>query len=265
MKTDQAKKLTDEALEKLSAALQAGKSEELVNHLATMARFHRYSFRNILLIASQCPHASRVAGFQTWKKLGRYVKKGEKGLMVIAPVVIKTEADSRDSNVTEDETMIRFKAAHVFDISQTDGEPLPAISTASGDPGQYIERLKKLVIDQSIELLYVPDMGGPLGSSSKGKITILSDLPPAEEFTTLVHELAHELLHWRDERPETKTARETEAEAVAFVVGHAVGLDVLSASRDYIQLYRGEVATLAESLDRIQRTATLILSALDPE
>lgn len=261
MKSDEAKKLTDEALKRLSAALEAGQSEELTKHLATMARFHRYSFRNVLLIVTQCPNATRVAGFQTWKQLGRWVRKGETGLAVIAPVVVKPDAE-KDSS---EEPIIRFKVAHVFDISQTDGEALPEITSATGDPGEFVNRLKQFVAERGTELCYVSDLGGPLGSSANGKITLLENLPPAEEFTTLVHELAHEMLHWDANRPQSKTIRETEAEAVAFVVAHAVGLDALRASSDYIQLYQGELETLAQSLERIQSVSTSILASIHPD
>ena len=99
--------------------------------------------------------------------------------------------------------------------------------------------------------------------SEGGKITLLPDLAPAEHLSVLVHEVAHELLHRGDRRPSTThTVRETEAEAVAFVVCNAVGLDTNSASSDYIQLHSGDKATLAESLTFIQKTAAEILTAI---
>ncbi len=261
MKSDQAKKLTEDALKELSAALEAGKSEELTRHLATMARFHKYSFRNVLLIITQCPDATRVAGFQTWKQLGRWVRKGEKGLAVIAPIVLKRD----DESTQADDSLIRFKVAHVFDISQTEGDPLPELAEATGDPGTYTDRLRGFVTSRGITLNYLPDLGGPLGYSANGKITLRENLSPAEEFTTLVHELAHEMLHWDQDRPDSKKVRETEAEAVAFVVAHAVGLQTLNASSDYIQLYSGEVETLAQSLERVQKVAATILEAIHSE
>jgi hypothetical protein len=101
------------------------------------------------------------------------------------------------------------------------------------------------------------------GLSSGGKITLLPDLSAAERFATLVHETAHELLHRDDRRTQTtRTVRETEAEAVAFVVCEAVGLDTNTASADYIRLYSGDKATLAESLHFIQSTAGAILTAI---
>ena len=92
MKIEQAKQITSKAIEELSHALEAGHSEKLREYLAATARFHRYSLHNIMLIASQRPDATHVAGFQTWKRLGRYVKKGAKGILILAPVVLRKES-----------------------------------------------------------------------------------------------------------------------------------------------------------------------------
>ena len=268
-----AKKLADQALETLSTALAAGKSETLLAYLAAMARFHSYSFGNIMLIYSQRPDATRVAGFRTWRELDRYVKKGEKGIVIIAPMMLKRrDSDGPNGHPVEHDgdkpdTFIRFRAVHVFDVSQTEGEALPEHSAVGGDPAGHIDRLKTVVADRGIGLEYSDELGSAEGKSSGGRITLRTGLSSAEEFSTLAHELAHEMLHHTDDgdRP-TKTVRETEAEAVAFVVSQAVGLDTNTASSDYIQIYAGTKETLAASLDRIQHTATAIISAvLDDE
>lgn len=106
------------------------------------------------------------------------------------------------------------------------------------------------------------NLDGALGTSAGGRIQILNGLPPAVEFTTLVHEFAHELLHRGADRPAARDTRELEAEAVAFVVGTATGLDTGSASQDYIHLYGGDRETLTQALDRIQRVASAVLRAL---
>lgn len=262
MKTEEAKKLADQSLEKLAAALEQGHSDQLTAYLAAMARFHNYSFGNIMLIASQRPDATYVAGFRTWKKLGRFVKKGEKGIVIIAPMLIRPKDDERPDD--EDGSMIRFRAVYVFDISQTDGESLPEFAQVAGNPNGHADRLKNLVAENNITLEYAETLGGADGVSLGGLIRILDSLSPAEEFQVLTHELAHELLHKRDagERPSSKTVRETEAEAVAFVVCQAIGLDTNTAASDYIRLYAGDKDTLAASLDRIQQTATTIIEAV---
>jgi antirestriction protein ArdC len=261
MKADQAKKLADEALAKLAAALEAGQSEALSAYLAALGRFHRYSFGNVMMIAAQRPDASQVAGFHTWRKLGRFVRKGEKGIAIIAPIVYKKDAQGAAG---ETEVALRgFRVVHVFDVSQTDGEELPKLTRIAGDPGAYTERLKDLIQHEGIDLCYSEELGSADGRSSGGTITLALGLGAAEKFSVLVHELAHEFLHHTGQGRATRTTRETEAEAVAFAVSDALGLKTGTASSDYIQLYDGDKETLGESLDRIQRTATRILTALE--
>ena len=141
--------------------------------------------------------------------------------------------------------------------------PLPDHATVNGDPAGYTDRLKAVVAERGIELTYSNELGSFEGMSAGGRITLRTGLSPAEEFSMLAHELAHEVLHHSDngQRP-AKSVRETEAEAVAFVVCHAIGLDTNTAAGDYIQLYAGNKETLAASLDRIQHTSTGIITAI---
>lgn len=142
---------------------------------------------------------------------------------------------------------------------------MPEFATVKGDPHGYIEQLKQFVAGQQIALEYDGKIAPARGISSGGKITLLPDLAPAEHFAVLVHEVAHELLHRGDRRKETThTVRETEAEAVAFVVCSGIGLDSNTSSSDYIQLHAGDRATLTESLAFIQQTASVILQAIEP-
>jgi len=263
MNSENIKKLTNQALEQLVAALNEGRSETLTQYLAAIGRFHRYSLRNVMLIASQKPTATHVAGFHTWHKLGRFVKTGEKGIMILAPIVRRKNESAEQNETDESSTAVGFRAAYVFDISQTDGQELPTIGSVNGDPHDYRERLAKFVTEQGIALEYSDDIAPARGTSSGGKITLLPGQSPAEEFATLAHEVAHEMMH-RDERRNStsKRIRETEAEAVAFVVCSAIGLETGSAAQDYIGLYGGDAELLSESLEYVQRTSTQILNAL---
>lgn len=266
MQTEQARQMIDTQLEQLSEALAAGKSEQLQTYLATIARFHHYSLGNTLLIMCQKPEASQVAGFHKWKELGRSVKKGEKGIAILAPMLLKNRDEAQPEqaeNGESEERSLRFRVAYVFDISQTEGEDLPELSRTAGDPGDYLLRLRGLVEDLDIALEYREDLGGAEGLSSGGLIAIKSGLSPAEEFSTLTHEIAHEWLHKGEKRAETtKQSRELEAEAVAFVVSQGIGLDAGTASSDYIQLYQGSKESLAASLDAIRSASAMILKAL---
>jgi len=118
MKVEQAKQLTEQALDQLIQALEAGKSEALKTYLATMSRFHRYSWGNLLLIAFQMPSATHVAGFNTWKSLGRFVKKGENGIMILAPIVVKRRANN-DAAAEEptgtEKALVGFRPVYVWD------------------------------------------------------------------------------------------------------------------------------------------------------
>jgi N-terminal domain of anti-restriction factor ArdC len=219
--------------------LEAGHSEALTNYLTAMSRFHSYSFGNVLEIARQMPTATRVAGFWTWKNLGRSVKAGQKGIRILAPIVgvrrKKEEEAQKDITKQNERILLGFRNAYVFDVSQTDGVDLPEMREISGDPGENLERLAAFVRGRGIQLSYNENIAPALGISYGGRIALLQGQSKAEEFSTLVHETAHELLHKAERRTATtKTVRETEAEAVAFVVGKAVGLVTGSASADYV-------------------------------
>jgi len=249
--------------------LEAGKSEALTHYLTAISHFHNYSFGNVLEIARQMPTATRVAGFWAWKNLGRSVNAGAKGIRILAPIVgvrrKKDEEVEKDITKQNERVLVGFRNAYVFDISQTNGVDLPEMNEVSGDPGENIERLAAFVKAQGIQLVYNLKIAPALGVSYGGRIAILPGQSKAEEFSTLIHETAHELLHKADRRTATtKTVRETEAEAIAFVVGKAVGLVTGSASADYIQLYHGNASLLTESLEVIQQTSGIILAALEP-
>ncbi len=262
MKSEQIKEITDKATEQLVAALNAGRSEALTGYLKAIGRFHRYSLYNVMLIASQKPSASHVAGFRTWNQLGRFVKKGEKGILILAPIV-RRKAENQEDRDQASASIAGFRTAYVFDVSQTDGQELPHIGMVQGDPREYRERLRTFADAQGISVEYSSEIAPARGTSSGGCIKLLPGQSEAEEFFTLAHELAHELLHRGDRRGTTsRRIRETEAEAIAFVVCHAVGLETGSAASDYIQLWNGDAKVLTESLGYVRQAASQMLTAL---
>lgn len=263
MKKEEARKLAEQGLAELHQALQNGHSETLTRYLNMMSRFHRYSFNNILLIARQCPDAVYVAGFHTWRKLGRCVRKGEQGIGIFAPMAYRRKEDAKRS-VDEPEDSVAlagFRVVHVFDVSQTDGDDLPELTTVQGNPGNQLPRLERVIRESGIEIEYGNPGYGAHGVSTDGKIIVEPDLPPAQTFSILVHEFSHELMHQKTGRRKelSRAARETEAEAVAHVVCMACGLDPKTSTADYIYLSRGDAKTLSHSLDIIQKTATSII------
>jgi hypothetical protein len=265
--------LIKQAVDYLIQQLEAGKSETLTAYLNAMARFHSYSFGNILQIARQRPTATRVAGIRTWNEMGRFVKKGEKGIQILAPMTGYRRRKSDNSEAEQERetkpqpVLIGFRAVYVFDLAQTEGSDLPEFEhSISGEVGEHRDRLIDFLAQQNIALEFNEKIAPALGVSYGGKIALLPGQSKAEEFVSLVHETAHELLHKAERRTmTTQTVRETEAEAVAFIVGQAVGLEMGKASSDYIQMYAGNATLLAESLEVIQRTASTILRAIRPE
>lgn len=265
MKVEEVKQVTDKALEELVAALEAGHSETLTAYLKAMSLFPKYSWNNLFLIARQRPDARRVAGYQAWRKLGRFVRQGEKGIAIIAPIVRRKSEEHADE-IDNQLHIAGFKVAHVFSEEQTEGDALPEIGTVAGDPAGYFDRLVSFVSAQGIALEYSAEIVPAKGMAMQGKITLLPGQTPAELLATLAHETAHALLHFSERRKQTtKRIRETEAEAVAFVVCNAIGLRTGTSSADYIGLYAGDAKLLTESLQYVQQTANRILTAITPD
>ena len=138
MNADDLKKRTTESLKELATLLKQGRSERLATLLTTMARFHRYSLHNICLIVSQRPTATRVAGFHTWRGMGRFVRKGEKGIGILTPILRRRLESTEDD---EHPVIVGFRVVYVFDVEQTDGAPLPEPAEATGDPGEHTAAL----------------------------------------------------------------------------------------------------------------------------
>jgi hypothetical protein len=200
------------------------------------------------------------------------VKRGEKGIQILAPMVGKRRnKDNADQNSRPDDNakpqpvLIGFRAVYVFDVAQTEGADLPEFEhNITGDVGEHRNHLIAFLDAQNIALEYNENIAPALGVSYGGKIAILPGQSPAEDLVCLVHET--ELLHKSTRRiMTTATVRETEAEAVAFIVGQAIGLEMGKSSSDYIQMYAGNAALLAESLEVVQRASAVILDAITGE
>src|SRR6185437_7713867 len=154
--------------------LEAGHSEALTAYLNAMSRFHNYSLGNILEIARQRPDATRVAGFWKWKELGRSVKKGEKGIRILAPIIgVRRKKDEEaEKDITRQNTavLVGFRATYVFDVSQTEGVDLPELREISGDVGENRDRLIAFIERQGIELVFSERIAPALGMSYGGRI-----------------------------------------------------------------------------------------------
>ena len=270
MKKDDAKQLADQAIRALQEELKAGRSESLLKYLDAMSRFHNYSWNNCMLIALQMPEATFVAGFRRWLQMGRHVRKGGTGIGIMAPLIYRSRDDSGadaspavDKSKAAERSIRGFKIVHVFDVSQTDGEELPQFAAITGDPGELLSSMEELIRSTGIILKDEVLGSGIKGVSRQGEIAIAEGLPAAERCSVLAHELAHEWMHDQEQRRLLKkTVRETEAEAVAYVVCRSFGLDCSTRSSDYIQMYDGNEGTLIASLERIQKTAARMIESL---
>jgi hypothetical protein len=263
-----AQQLVRENVQYLIQQLEAGHSEALTAVLDAMAQFRNYSLGNILAIARQRPGARNVAGMWTWNQLGRRVKRGEKGIAILAPMVGKsrdTKERNAEASSSDKPVLLGFRKVYVWAEEQTEGAPLPGLEAVTGEVGISLDRLREYVNVQGITLEYNESIAPALGMAFGNTIRLLPGQTDAETFTTLVHELAHLMLkHGERRTATTKTVRETEAEAVAFVVAQGIGLKSEQSS-SYIQLYHGNAALLIESLEAVQQTSAVILAAITVE
>ena len=241
---------------------------EFISFVKAMAMFHKYSFYNQVLIMSQKPDAIKVAGFHTWKRLGRFVKKGEKGIMIYVPITVKKDdVRKRDTNEdeleTDDEALkeksLFFKIGYVFDVSQTTGKPVPEISLDMEMGGEsFYERCLELASKYNVKV-EISDTLRVFGLSKGGHVVIKRDDNMASMASTLLHELAHEELH-RNRDKTDREIEELEAETVAYVVCSHFGIQV--PSDKYLSTWQKN-HSIAESLRRISECCHVFIGELD--
>jgi len=276
MKTADLNRICREYTAELVNAVKNEKDDKrILEYFEFCSRFHNYSFQNRILIWLSRPDATLVAGFKAWRNTGRYVKKGEKGIPIFAPMRMKVRKgeewepepgldfeDAEDAEKTKDE-VLRFRVVYVWDVSQTDGDPIPEcpdVLSVEGEIGNLLVGLERFVRDQGITLDYVDalPMATATGVSTGGAVKIVATMKDEEKFHVLAHELAHELLHGPQDRLKiSKKVKELEAEATAYVVSRHFGLKAKAPT--YLALYRVQEVDIMASLDRIVTTASRIL------
>ncbi|WP_369282999.1 YodL domain-containing protein [Oscillibacter sp. GMB15532] len=290
---------TQSQVKEIIGRLEAGMqdlftSEKYMSYLQTLARFPRYSTRNVLLIHMQKPDATLVAGFQTWQsKFGRYVKKGEKGIKILAPTpfTVKKERQKMDPDthmpilstdglpVTEEvELRIpRFKAIPVFDLSQTDGKPLAELQLAeelSGDVRHYELFMEALRAVSPLPISFKAFPPEQDGECEYGVgIRIREGMSEIQTVAAIVHEITHAVLHDgtlqpepdENEKPKDDRTKEVEAESVAYTVCQYYGIETSPNSLGYIAEWSKsrELKELSASLDVIRKTAVTLIDSID--
>jgi hypothetical protein len=242
-----------------SLTTEAARSDAMRTFLEACASFYKYSPCNQLLIGIARPDASLVAGFTTWKRRERYVKKGEKGIPILAPCFHRETPDEENSP----QVLGGFRVVFVFDVSQTDGQPLPPPPDwkSSARNEELQAKLTAFAVSRGVQVWTGDLRGETQGSSSGGRI----ELSPQAGTKTLIHEIAHELMHHGTDRREfTREEKELEAEAVAFVVGSHFGLPDL-ASSNYLALWDADERKILARMDRVRTTAAEIIRSIEPD
>ena len=237
--------------------------------LDVASRFHQYSPNNCFMILSQCPEASRVAGYKTWQSLGRQVRKGEHGLRIFAPIVRKmTVTDEATGEDVELRSLATFRLVSVFDVSQTEGDDLAEVSATmltGAAPADLWDGLARQIKAAGFDLER-GDCGPANGQTdfSVKTVRVRDDLAEAQACKTLCHELAHVLLHCGTEYAMGCRGRaEVEAESVAYLVCQSAGMVTDSYSLPYVASWAGgDVRKVQETAGRVITTARAILEAL---
>ena len=270
----------DDVLKKLKEGVEGIQgSGNFRQFLLTMSKFHDYSIGNLILITIQRPDATRVAGFSTWKDLDRWVKKGEKGIAILAPCLPpkgtrtaqrKTTEGENEEAEPEEKDEIRplyFKVVYVFDVGQTEGKPLPEFEVPSltGEANEALfDRIMRLGKAQELEVSFEPrpqqdpDIKGMYFGKS---IWVKSDESRAQQLKTLIHEVAHYYSENVFRIP--RADAETIAESVAFTVGSHNGFDTGTRSFPYVALWSKDKKVLEANLAAIRKVSAKIINALE--
>ena len=255
--------------------------ENWQGYLETMGKFHRYSMFNQMLIAVQCPDATRVAGYRKWEEFGRHVNKGEKAIGIFAPKMVRiTETNGAGKPVKDAKgklvkrsRCVGFTTASVFDVSQTDGEPLPTVDRELSEtpPEGFKEDLEAAITDAGFTVSYEKITGGASGFTEPAskRVVVDSALSPANTAQVLAHELGHIKAGHLDHMDEYHSGHggnrgqfELQADAIAAVVGRANGMSsaVSKVSSYYIAGWnRDNPDAMKESAQTVSKTVKSIL------
>ena len=288
------KQRVQELTDKLEQGLQdLFNSDSYRNYLATMSKFHNYSFNNTLLIAMQKPDATLVAGYKAWQKnFERHVNKGEKAIRILAPAPykIKEERDKidpvtqellldKDGNPQKEEveiTIPAFRAVSVFDVAQTDGKPIPELAAKEllSDVEEYQDMIRAVeaISPVPIELEEIAgDSKGYYDREAK-RIAVQENMSESQTLKTMIHEVAHSKLHSKEveqdeQMKKDRNTKEVEAESIAYTVCQHFGVDTSDYSFGYIAGWSSgrDTKELRASMDTIRRTASELITGIEEQ
>ena len=286
---EQIKKLTDQIEAGIKALFQSGDLEKYQAYLNTMSHFHHYSVNNQMLIFSQCPHATLVAGYQKWQnQFSRHVLRGEKGISILAPTPYKIKVEKEkldpdtklplldaDGNTITEEKEVQipmFRPVKVFDVSQTDGKPLPErvqspVAELTGNVEHYeafMEALRR-VSPVPIEMKPLSNDLDGFFSPPKQSITLRDGMSEVQTVCAAVHEIAHSKLHdyakQPDSQPKDSSTEEIEAESIAYTVCAYFGIETSANSFGYVATWSKDkdLKAFKDSLDTIRKTSSELI------
>ena len=292
---EQIKKLTDQIEAGIKALFQSGDLEKYQAYLRTMSHFHHYSVNNQMLIFSQCPHATLVAGYQKWQnQFSRHVLRGEKGISILAPTPYKIKVEKEkldpdtklplldaDGNTITEEKEVQipmFRPVKVFDVSQTDGKPLPErvqspVAELTGNVEHYeafMEALRR-VSPVPIEMKPLSNDLDGFFSPSKQSITLRAGMSEVQTVCAAVHEIAHSKLHdyakQPNSQPKDSSTEEIEAESIAYTVCAYFGIETSANSFGYVATWSKDkdLKAFKESLDTIRKTSSDLISGVEQQ
>ena len=292
---EQIKKLTDQIEAGIKALFQSGDLEKYQAYLHTMSHFHHYSVNNQMLIFSQCPHATLVAGYQKWQnQFSRHVLRGEKGISILAPTPYKIKVEKEkldpdtklplldaDGNTITEEKEVQipmFRPVKVFDVSQTDGKPLPErvqspVAELTGNVEHYeafMEALRR-VSPVPIEMKPLSNDLDGFFSPSKQSITLRDGMSEVQTVCAAVHEIAHSKLHdyakQPNSQPKDSNTEEIEAESIAYTVCAYFGIETSANSFGYVATWSKDkdLKAFKDSLDTIRKTSSELISGVEQQ
>ena len=292
---EQIKKLTDQIESGIKALFQSGDLEKYQAYLRTMSHFHHYSVNNQMLIFSQCPHATLVAGYQKWQnQFSRHVLRGEKGISILAPTPYKIKVEKEkldpdtklplldaDGNTITEEKEVQipmFRPVKVFDVSQTDGKPLPErvqspVAELTGNVEHYEAFMEALRRISPVPIEMKPlsnDLDG-FFSPSKQSITLRDGMSEVQTVCAAVHEIAHSKLHdyakQPNSQPKDSNTEEIEAESIAYTVCAYFGIETSANSFGYVATWTKDkdLKAFKDSLDTIRKTSSELISGVEQQ
>ena len=292
---EQIKKLTDQIEAGIKALFQSGDLEKYQAYLHTMSHFHHYSVNNQMLIFSQCPHATLVAGYQKWQnQFSRHVLRGEKGISILAPTPYKIKVEKEkldpdtklplldaDGNTITEEKEVQipmFRPVKVFDVSQTDGKPLPErvqspVAELTGNVEHYEAFMEALRRISPVPIEMKPlsnDLDG-FFSPSKQSITLRDGMSEVQTVCAAVHEIAHSKLHdyakLPNSQPKDSNTEEIEAESIAYTVCAYFGIETSANSFGYVATWSKDkdLKAFKDSLDTIRKTSSELISGVEQQ